>query len=329
MALKDADDLDLSQQDRGDDFEPTQEDPITDEEKKLAEELKTKEVAEAAAAEAAKKKKEEGGDEEDDETDPDKKKRRETRIPVSRHKQILEAQRVELEKALAKLSQYEGANDLAKTNDEIKTLEDKVLELDGKHAQLLTDGKPEDAAKLMSDIRKIERDIARKHTLLETSAAESRAYERARYDTTVERVEAAYPILNPDDDENFDPVKARKVLTVMKAYQIDGMTPSKALQEAVKDLLGDPVTKKQEIATTVTPKVDEAAVAKAAREEAARQKAADAAGKQPPKTDKTGVDSDKLGGGSLKAADVMKMPYKDFIKLDESVLSQMRGDRVE
>jgi len=38
------------------------------------------------------------------------------------------------------------------------------------------------------------------------------------------------------------------------------------------------------------------------------------------------MNSDKLGGGSLDAAAVMKMNQKEFAQLSESDLAGMRGD---
>lgn len=311
---------------RGDVVRQPGEEPLTDEEKRVAGELKAKEEAEAKAKAEAEAKAKAEAEEEDDPDNPGQKRRKDTRVPLARHKEILERERAEKERALAKLAQYQGAEDLAKTNEEIQKAENKLIELEGQHAKLITDGRADEAAKTMTEIRKLEREINRKQTALETAAAESRAYERARYDVTVERLEAAYPVLNPDNEEHYDPEKVRKILSVSRAYQADGMPPSKALQEAVKDLLGEPETKKQEAAVETTPRVDEAAKKKAAREEEARRKAAEAAGKQPPDTSKTGVESDKLGSRSLSGADVMKMSYDDFSKLSEADLSRMRGD---
>jgi hypothetical protein len=324
--LKDNDGLDLDTSlDRGDDFNPTADADLTDEEKKVAEDLKKPKEKEAAKDESKEEEKDEEKDE--DEEDETKGKRRDSRIPISRHKQILEAERAERAKLEAKLAQFEGGEDLAKTNEELSKAETKLIELEGQHAKLITDGKPEEAAKVMGDIRKLERSINKTHLKLETQAAEARAYERARYDVVVERVEAAYPILNPDHDD-YDATKARKVLSVMRAYQGDGLTPSAALQEAVKDLLGDPETKQQEKAVDVTPRVTDADAKRAKREEEARRKAADAASRQPSNTKDAGKDSDKLGGKGLQAADVMKMTFTDFSKLDEKTLSSMRGDEV-
>ena len=214
--------------------------------------------------------------------------------------------------------------------------EERLVGLEKEHAKLITDGKHEEAAVKMGEIRKLERSMNEIRTDLKAAAAESRAYERARYDITVDRVEEAYPVMNPankdheDPEMRYDVVKVRKVLAVARGYQTDGMTPSKALQEAVKDLLGEPKTAKQKTAVEVTPRVDEAAKKKAEREEEARRKAAEAAGKTPPSPGNAGKDSDALGGtGALSGADVMKMSYADFSKLDESTLSRLRGDVVE
>lgn len=313
--------------DRGDEVSAEQEQAaLTDEEKKLATELKEKEEAEVAKVKAAAEKKAAG--EEEEEGEDKEGKRKETRIPIARHKEILERERTEKDKALAKLAQYEGAEDLVKTNEELTKAENKLLELEGQYAKLLTDGKPEEAAKVMGEIRKLDRGINQKHLDLASAATEVRAYERARYDTTVERVEEAYPILNVDHDD-YDAAKTSKVLTVAAAYRHGGMTPSAALQEAVKDLLGAPETKKQENAVETKARVTEAEAAKAKREEAARKKAADASSQQPARLDKAGLDADKLGGKGLSGVDVMKLSFEDFSKLDETAKARMRGDVVE
>ena len=315
--LDDGSDLGGDPKDRGDD--------ITDDEKKVAEELAAKEkaAADAKAKEEAAAKEEEEGDDEGDEDGEDKDKRK--RIPLSRHKAILEAERTSRSQLEAKLAQYENGADVAAVNEEITKAEEKLLKQEAEYAQLVTDDKHGEAAKVMAEIRKTERFISEAKGDLKAAAAESRADERARYDEVVDRIEAAYPQLNPDSDEK-DPVMIRKVLAVSRGYQTDGMTPAKALQEAVKDLIGDPKTAKQRTATETTPRVDEAAAKKAAREEEARKKAAEAAAAQPASA-KLGRTSDSAGKtGTLKAADVMKMSQTEFAKLDEASLAAMRGD---
>jgi hypothetical protein len=51
------------------------------------------------------------------------------------------------------------------------------------------------------------------------------------------------------------------------------------------------------------------------------------AGKQPAKTGGVGVDHDKAGG-SITAANVMKMNQDEFNNLSDAALSKMRGDYI-
>lgn len=321
--------------DRGDLVEGKKEKELTDEEKAAAaKELKDAEDAEAKkkADEEAKKKKGEGSEEDDE---PDEVKRKDNRIPLKRHKEILEEERTARLKAEAKLAQYERSEDISKTNEELTKAEERLLGMMEEYNKLLVDGKVDDANKRMAEIRKLDRDIADIKGDLKAAAAESRAYERARYDTTVERIESAYPQLNEDNKNHDDPEKrfrpelVAKVLRVSRAYQQDGMPPAQALQDAVKDLIGDPVTAKQKEAVDVKARVDDADVKKAARDEEVRRKAAEAASKQPPSMKGAGKDADKMGGkggASLTGEDVMQMSYEQFAKLDQDTLSRLRGD---
>lgn len=324
----DGDDLGSGSADRGDEVVIPKEAPITADEKKLADDLKAGEEAEAKKAAALADAK--GDEEEDDPDNPGKKRKKDSRIPVSRHKEILEAERAERARLEARLAQFERGQDVAETNKELNEKEEALVKLEGEHAKLIADNKTEEAGKLMTQIRRAEREITETRAELREAAAEARAYERARYDTTVDRVEAAYPELRQSTDENpneeYNPAKVKKVLSIARAYQLDGMTPSAALQEAVKDLLGAPKNKAQEVAVEVKPRVTDAEAKKAAREEEARKTALAAAGKTPA-NEKPGKDSDMLGG-SLAGVDVMKMSQRDFASLDEATLSRMRGDEV-
>lgn len=331
--LDDAADLrgaggDVDVNDRGDEGIKAEAEP-TAEEKKLAEDLKSKgdadtkakEEADAKAkadAEAAKGK----GKDDDDDDDPDK--RKDTRIPLSRHKAIVEAERAGRAAAEAKLAQFERGKDIQETNEEIAKAEDNLLKMEADYNKLLADGKHDEATKIMTQIRKTERSINDTKAEFRSQMAEARAYERARYDITVDRIEDAYPEMKPGTDEH-NPTLIAKVMKFSRVYQKeDNMTPAEAIQQAVKDVLGEAKNKKQEAAVDTKPRVDEAAAKKAAREEEARKKAADAASKTPP-NEKVGEASDKLGG-SLKNIDVMKLSQTDFAKLDEAALAQLRGD---
>jgi len=303
--------------DRGDALPPTAAKPDA---LPPADDKDLKVVAELAASEEEDK-------EEDEEEDETGKKKSTPRIPLARHKAMLEAGRLERDVLEAKLAQYERGNDFAATNDALNKAEADLIELEGHYSTEIVDGVTADANKTMGEIRRLEKAISQQRIALAADAAESRAYERARYDTIVERIEAAYPSMNPDLPDVFDTVQVAKVQRMAKAYQMDGMTPGKALQEAVKDILGEPETAKQEVAVTVQPKVSAADAAAAQRKEAAVKKALDAAGKTPSSTGKAGLNSDALGG-SLSNVDVMKLDQDAFAKLDEGTLAKLRGDEL-
>lgn len=314
--------------DRGDDFTPT---PDADGEAAAAE------LAAAEAKKAAPKATDTppAGDEGDvDPDDPDaeaaaaaKAKAKDTRIPLARHKEILDRERAQREDLEAKLAKFEKAGAVAATNEEITAAEAKLLELEAQYGKLLVDGDNAEAAKVMGQIRLTERGINTAKTQLVAAVAESNAYERVRYDMTVERLEAAYPVLNPDDKDNYDAAQVKEVMDLASAYQVQGHPPAKALQKACSVLLGKE-TAKQERAVEVTARVDPAEAAKKVAEERRKAQLAknlDTAGRQPPNAKSVGADSDKAGG-TLKAADAIRLPYADFVKLPDSDLARLRGD---
>lgn len=314
--------------DRGDDFTPT---PDADGEAAAAE------LAAAEAKKAAPKADAHAGDEGDaDPDDPDaeaaaaaaaKAKAKDTRIPLARHKEILDRERAQREDLEAKLAKFEKAGAVAATNEEITAAEAKLLELEAQYGKLLVDGDNAEAAKVMGQIRLTERGINTAKTQLVAAVAESNAYERVRYDMTVERLEAAYPVLNPDDKDNYDAAQVKEVMDLASAYQVQGHPPAKALQKACGVLLGKE-TAKQERAVEVTARVDPADAAKKVAEERRKAQLAknlDTAGRQPPSAKSVGADSDKAGG-TLKAADAIRLPYADFVKLPDADLARLRGD---
>lgn len=253
-------------------------------------------------------------------------KRADTRMPLSRHKEILEKERAERRAIEQRLAQFEQGSKITVINESITKAENDVTTLDAKYAEQIANGEHKDAAETSREIRKLEREIADKKVQLASQAAESRAYEKVRYDSAVERLEAAYPSLNPEHDE-YDKDSTQDVLDLASTYRRRGVPPYQAIQDAAKKLLGA-ATKKQEAATEVKPRVSEedaAEVARAARKAAQVDKNLKTQAAQPASTAKVGADSDKAGGG-IRAADVMKMTEKDFNSLDEETLARMRGD---
>lgn len=318
--------------DRGDDFVPTDGDEA-DTETKAAEKKDEADDTEtkAAAAKAAEKK-----DEADPETKvEDDKSKKDTRVPLSRHKEMLRKERERRQVLEQQLAQYQKGTEVATVNEKITESETKLVKLEGEYAQLMKDGKVEDASAKMREIRALDRSIIESKADMKTAAATAQAIETVRYNTTLERVEAAYPALNPDGDE-FDQAKSSEVIKLMRGLQAQGETPAAALQQAVRYVMGAPTTPEERTATTTKARVDkdeadeEAAklLKTAERKEAATKKSIDTALKQPPSTSGVGADSDKAGGSMLKAKDVVKMPYADFAKLDEATLSRMRGDEL-
>ena len=261
------------------------------------------------------------GEGEDAEAEAAKAKAKNARIPLNRHKEILAKERQQREALEQRLAQYERGQQVAQTNEELTSLEDGILAMERQYNSLLADGEIEQATALMSRIRQTERQIVETKAEMRSQAAEVRARESARYDIALERIEESYPELNPDDDA-YDKELVVDVIDLKAVYQGRGMPPTKALQAAVKKMLGQD-TRAQKNATTVAPRVTDQDIA-AERKKGAVQKAADAARRTPPSSRDVGLDSDKAG--KLSSRDIMNMKQEDFNKLDETALAKLRGD---
>ena len=311
--------------DRGDGFMPTDDDAAG------AEASPLREAAEPTAEEKALITGEDGegegeGEEGEGEGEEgeDKPKGKSGRIPLSRHEKILAKERERRQELEQQLAQFQRGNEVAKVNTDITAAETKVIELEKKYHAALGDGDIDEAAKLMREIRVLDRDISDLKADMKSAAAESRAVERVRYSVALERVEEAYPELN-QDHEDYNPELTQDVVDLKATYEGRGLTPTAALQKAVKRLMGTE-GRDQKVATEVTPRVNASDVA-AARKKDAVGKVLDATRRQPPGSRNVGLNSDALGGG-LNAKDVMRMGHDDFVKLSDDALSKMRGDEV-
>ena len=299
--------------DRGDDFTPTEDEPAA----------KPAPAPKAAGSD-------DDIDPDDPDADPDAKeetkaeKQREQRIPLSRHKDLLEKERAKRADLERQLSQFQRGTEVASLNQDITQAEESILAMEKQYNALLGEGELDKAAALMSKIRQAERSIGDAKNDMKIAAAEARATERARYNVALERIESAYPQLN-EDHGDYDEALMEDVIDLKGAYERKGLTPTAAMQKAVDKLLGTS-TKKQEAAIDTTPRVADKDVA-AERKKDAVKKTLDAVGKTPPSTTKVGMDSDKAGG-SLTAKDVMKLSQDDFRKLPDDVLARMRGDEL-
>ena len=303
MAPAGADGSDTGGTDRGDDFEPTEDEG---------------EAATAAAVVTG------GEDDADPTADPAADKKREQRIPLSRHKDMLEKERTRRADLERQLAQYQRGNDVATLNEDITAAEDSILKMEQDYNELLSDGELKQASALMTKIRQTERSIVEAKSDMKIAAAESRATERARYNLVLERIETAYPQLN-EDHEDFDADLMEDVIDLKDAYQRKGLTPTAAMQKAVDKVVGT-ANKRQEAVIDTTPRVTTKDVA-AERKKAAVSKTMDAVSRTPPSTARVGLDSNKAGG-ALTASDVIKLSQDDFRQLPDSALAKMRGDEL-
>jgi hypothetical protein len=245
-------------------------------------------------------------------------------VPFERHDAILKKERAERAALVAELAKYKQGEQVVKVNQDLNAAETKIVGLEAEYNKLLADGEIEKATAKMSEIRRLERDVREYQSDMKVQQAEVRAVERVRYDTVVERLESAYPVLNPND-EAYDSEQVEDILDLKATYERKGLAPSAALQKAVTKMLGAG-TKKQEIATEVTPNVKKEDVA-AARREAALKAGIDAVNKTPASLTKVGVNSDEQGG-ALTAERAMAMSQKDFAAIDEKTLAKLRGDEL-
>jgi hypothetical protein len=281
---------------------------------------------------AAKGGKAEKDDESDDDGDddgeegegdePKGKKKGAPRIPLSRHEAILNKEREKRQEMERQLAQFQKGQQVAVTNEELTKLEDKIIGLERDYNVAMADGETEKATQLMRQIRVLDRQVTETRSEMRTAVAEARAVEQVRYSTALERIEESFPQLN-EDAEDYDPELAQDVVDLKATYERRGMTPTQALQKAVKKLV-DVDTGAQKSATEVAPRVTADQVA-AQRKKDAVAKTAGAAKRTPPSTGKVGQDSDR-NGGSLRGEDVIKMSQDDFARLDDTELKRLRGD---
>ncbi len=314
--------------DRGDDWNPT----AAEDAAAAAETAKSAKTAAALEAEL-----DDADDEVDKEVDKDddakdgeekpKAKAKDTRLPLARHQEILDRERERRTAVEAELAKYKQGAAIKATNADITVAEDNLLKMETDYQRLVADGESKLAADKMREIRQAERSINDARMDLSIQAAEARAVEKVRYDTTVERLEEAYPELNPDHAD-FDKAKVVDVMELKTAYQSMGHPPAAALQKAVKTLMPARTTKQENVVDTEARvnKDDVAAQLKKDRKAEAVKRNAEVAGKQPPDTKQVGLDSDKQGAAKLDAKDVMKLSQDDFRKLTDEELSKLRGD---
>lgn len=294
--------------DRGDDFVPTGDDAADSEvkkpEPKVEPEVKT-------------------GEPKVDTTDPDAKdtltdeeRKAGKYVPRDRLNEVSRKARAKEEAYQNEIQQLRKSLDANKVDANIEQIDTKIAELDGKYDDLMMDGEKEKAKAVKAELRKYEQARSQMVSQAYSVQAQLAAIEQYRYDNALEALEQQYDVLNEATDV-FDADVTTEIAELMSFHQSKGLSKADALRKAAHTLLGPPKTK--DAAT-------DANALRAQRSTEARKSAADTINKQPPEISKVGIDSDKLGGGTVKPKDLLKMSQDQFAKLDEETLSKLRGD---
>ena len=246
-------------------------------------------------------------------------------IPKERFDAAVQRERAEKERVAARLQELEKREADRAVSQDLQQASAKIKDLIKEHTQMLSDGELDKASQTMEQIIQLQSDMADRRSQAYADQGRSQAKSEIQYDAVVARLEMEYPEINPENTEAFDREAVRRVQAYMTGLmQMDNMTPSKALQEAVSTILG---AKRAEENQTEDTKRKAAEDLGMRRKESAVAKAVEAQGKQPANLKDVGKDHDKEGG-PLDAAAVMKMSWDEFIKLPEERLSQMRGDHI-
>jgi len=246
-------------------------------------------------------------------------------IPIDRHNAVLKKERERREVAEAQLAQSQAGRRVAEHNEDLERIENDLVELEKQFNAKLSEGDTDGARELQTAIRHKNADLMAATLAQREQTVLAQAVERVRYEETVDRIEAAFPVLDKDSEE-FDEEVLTDVVALMNSYKASGLSATKALQRAVDRLL-KPATAAQEHATSVTPRVSEADVA-AERKAAAVKRNIDAQKRTPPAQGSgNGTSGGQLGGG-LTGAQLKAMSDEDFDKLSDRDLAKIRGDEL-
>lgn len=241
-------------------------------------------------------------------------------VPKSRFDEAVLKERAGREAAEARLREIEAQQAQVRRTEDTTKLEEQINELEKQHSRLLIDGESDKASEVMSQIRRMERQINIAEAQNMSATAKEQAREEIRMELTVEKLETEYPELNPDA-EQYDPSLVDYVLAMQRTLmERDRMSPSKAMAVAATDVMKRMGGK---VATQAEKGLKQPVEDRKAQQV---KKNLDAAKRQPPSMKDTGLDSDKFGEKALP--DVSKMDYDEFEALPESMKAKLRGDFV-
>ena len=246
-------------------------------------------------------------------------KKRNIRIPKSRFDEAQAKARAREQALLEEIEKLKGGQQATSTQKAVADTKAKIEELQDKYEDLILDGKKDDARKIRKQIDVMREQLVDYQTSIKSDGARRAAIEELTYNAQLASFESQYPQLNPEHDD-FDDEQTNEVASLLETFVKAGERRDKALAKAVKYVLGAPPAQKTS---------DAAKLLAEERAKKAREKAAEADKKQPPSTGKTGLDSDKAGGGGGgQGIDVMRLSQDKFAKLEEDTLAKLRGDEV-
>ncbi len=235
-------------------------------------------------------------------------------IPRERFNEAVGKERAKREETERELAKYKQQDKVKEQSQDIGQAQQWIKEAIRRKNNMLADGELEKASEIDEQILAVQDAIAEKKAELKAESAKASTKAEIQYDAIVDRLESEYPQINPESDD-FDDEAVSEIRALVVGYQRElHMSPGKALERAVKRVLG------------------QAGAVKSGKEDAGFRRKTDAveknigaAKRQPPSTKDVGLDHDKKGGG-LDSKTVMKMSYKEFSDLNEDVLAKLRGD---
>lgn len=249
--------------------------------------------------------------------------KKEPRIPKSRFdeqvgkereaREAAERRAAELERQLVERQQAE------RQSADIDAVEAKISEMEQEYSKLLLDGEAEQAAKIMSQIRKAERMIASAEAETRTAQRTTQILESERVELAIAHAESEYPQLNPES-EQFDEQIVNFVLAEQqRLIKTQGVAPSKALEKAASSVM-------KRFAPQEAPEPQKGLGKAAAEDRKAEQvkKNLAVAKQQPASMKDSGMDSDKAGASGLP--DPAKMSVEEWGALPEATKARLRGD---
>lgn len=313
----DIDNLDLSNEDRGDTLDALEEALQDDPTPPKAEDPPAEDPPEEPEAEEEEQPRDEKG----------RFDKKEARIPKSRFDEQVGKEREAREAAEHRAAEAERRlnEQLAqqKQSADVEAMETKVSEMEKEYNKLLLDGEVDKATEVMSQIRKMERQISTIEVEQRTTQRTTQILESERVALAVAQAESAYPQLNPESAEFDEQIVNFVLAEQQRLIKTQGFAPSRALQKAADSVMERfaPVEKP---AAEYQKGLGKAAAADRKAEAVSRNIAAAKA--QPAALSNVGMDSDKAGGGGLP--DITKMSQEEFAALPESVKARMRGDDV-